>query len=238
MYRWGSEWWNKMKDVIAELKNSVKDAKGVVFDLDNTLVNTNYSYICDVVKRTLNELNMNFSEEFAEGFWYGSDRSAFIEANLKIDPKRFWVAFYKQDNIRERMKHTTVFDDIDFVDDLRKAGYKTGIVTSSPSRVGSKELELIGKWKFNSIVYANVEDGVKPKPHPEGLERCLKEMGCEGPKVIGIGDGPADIKMYKTVGVIPILVDRKTHNLTCNAEAKIIVSGLLSVGYLLGLEGY
>jgi len=48
------------------------------------------------------------------------------------------------------------------------------------------------------------EDVTNRKPHPEGLERAMREAGCDAAACCFVGDTPEDIRMGKTAGVFTI----------------------------------
>ncbi len=58
--------------------------------------------------------------------------------------------------------------------EVRKRGLKTGIVTGSPSHIAEMEVGLVGKELFDAVVIARKFEGVKEKPHPDGLESASK----------------------------------------------------------------
>ena len=81
-----------------------------------------------------------------------------------------------------------MYDDVDFIQDLRKKGYKTGIVTGAPIHIASLEINMLGKHNFDAIVIADNVNWIKPKPHPHGLHECLTLLKSKEEEAVYIGN--------------------------------------------------
>lgn len=89
---------------------------------------------------------------------------------------------------------------VDVVITLRKAGCRTGLVTSK-NRYGAKlGLRLAGlDSTFELLVCA--DDVERPKPHPEPVIRALVELGAEAGRTLFVGDSVHDMESGRAAGV-------------------------------------
>ncbi len=188
--------------------------KAIIFDLDGTLVHTVSEYRYAVVKKTLKELGVSsFSKKNTDKFWFGGNRNKTIREIFKVEPEVFWKVFHKHDTIEEREKHTKAYEDVDFIKELKKEGYKTGIVTGSIESIALMEIKMVGKESFDAIIITQISNGVEPKPHPSGLERCINMLGVKKDEVIYVGNSDEDIIAAKNAGVLDVLIDRNEYEI-------------------------
>lgn len=83
--------------------------------------------------------------------------------------------------------------------DLKKAGYKTGLVTSKSLAPTKITLERYGMYSwFDVIVTAN--DTVKHKPFPEPLMLAAEKIGVASAYSLFIGDSVHDIRCAHAAG--------------------------------------
>jgi len=210
----------------------------ILFDMDNNLVDMNMNYMYKVLKGTFKAVEKEFDYNLADEFWFNSNRSTFASRNLGVSDKRFFKEFGKRDKPQARCKNTKPFYDIDFIDDLRAEGYKTGIVTSAPEYIGEPVVRKIGENRFDVVVYANAMHGIKHKPDPQGLEIALEKLDSKPKNSAYVGDTPGDMLAAKAAKVYPIFTDRKTHFLKHDVDVPLKVSGFYPIGHFLGMKGY
>ena len=87
--------------------------------------------------------------------------------------------------------------------DLRRKGYRLGIVSSgSESRV-CREIEQSALAGIFETVICN-EHVVHKKPHPEGLEIALQRLKSSPRESAYVGDAPEDIQMGKRAHVLTV----------------------------------
>jgi HAD superfamily hydrolase (TIGR01549 family) len=87
------------------------------------------------------------------------------------------------------------------VEQCRAGGMQLGIVTGANRDRIRREFERLG-LAFGAIVCH--EDVVNRKPHPEGIERALADLGARAGDCCFVGDAPEDIEMGKRAGVFTI----------------------------------
>lgn len=207
--------------------------KALISDLDGTLVRHKPEYIKSTVENTLSELGLpydkKFLEYFAPKFWYGSDRNKIIEEELRTERMKFWNVFWKHDNAKERAKHTEVYDDVSALIDLRRKGFKLGIVTGALTEVANAEISKI-KLKFNdfgfdSIVSNNPHEEIKQKPEPDTLLICLKRLGVKNDEAVYVGDLPEDVDAAIRAQVKPVVILREPiRSVNYDSSVKVISS--------------
>lgn len=96
------------------------------------------------------------------------------------------------------------------LDELKLAGKKTALITSSPRRNVLKLLDKYEIHHFFDIVIAH-EDTEEHKPHPAPLEKALSELGGTKEQAVMIGDSDKDIGAGKNAGVDSILFYPEDH---------------------------
>jgi HAD superfamily hydrolase (TIGR01509 family) len=75
----------------------------------------------------------------------------------------------------------------------------------APNALVCKELDYLGVSKYFSHVVTAL-DTAKPKPHPEGLELCVKNLGVKLSDWIIAGDSVNDVRMGKAAGIGTVAV--------------------------------
>jgi len=188
--------------------------KAAIFDLDGTLVHTmpEYRYLV-VGEQTLKELGVTASEEDIDKFWFEARRDEIIRGLFGLDPEVFWKTYRKYDKAELRKKYTRLYNDVDFIQELRKKGCLTGIVTGAPIHIVSLETAMLGEENFNAIVIAQNSQGIIPKPHPHGLIECLNLLGIRNDEAIYVGNANEDIETARNARVFDVLLDRREYRL-------------------------
>ena len=208
--------------------------EAVIFDLDGTLVCTEAAYRYETVGRVLKEFNKESSKDIINRFWFETRRDEIIKKHFKEEPEAFWKVFHQHDLPEIREKFTKVYNDIDFIQELRKNGFKTAVVTGAPLKIASFEIGMIGEKNFDAIVIANSKNGIKPKPHPHGIQECLNLLGIPENKAIFVGNSDEDVMSAKNAKVFDVFIDRKEHQFP-EITPSLTISSLYELRQLLGL---
>ncbi len=201
--------------------------KSFIFDLDGTLVHTTPEYRYMVVGNTLETFNIKSTKKDIDDFWFLSekDRIKIIKDIWKLDPEeQFWPAFREYDALDLRKKHTWVYDDVGILSLLNKNGLRTGIVTSAPTHIIKLELSLLDH-EFGSVVRAKLADGVKQKPDPEGLIKCMDDLGVNSSNTLYIGNSKEDMEMARNAQVYGVFVERREYDFG-EIEADLTITSL------------
>lgn len=186
--------------------------KGIMFDLDGTLVDTHPDYIQGVITGVTRRLNLSLPESFARKFWYEGNRDELIANNFKINPDIFWAEFRKADNPVARARHTTPYADcLEYLPTLKSRGLKIALLTAATPQICELEAS-----EFLSYVDHKVHTGhgnVACKPDPACIHHCLELLGIKNDQAIMVGNGYEDIQVAKAAGVFDVLVNRGRHTL-------------------------
>jgi HAD superfamily hydrolase (TIGR01549 family) len=184
----------------------------VIFDLDGTLIHTKPEYRYNLVGKVLKQFGSSAEKEDIDLFWFETDRNDIIINRFKRIPETFWEEYIKLDTPAFRKPYVKIYDDILYILDLKNKNYKTGIVTGAPKIIADFEIDLIGRYFFDSIIVARSANGFKPKPDPECLLTCIRNCGIEKEKVIYVGNGEEDILTARNADVKSVYIDRNEHN--------------------------
>ena len=183
-------------------------AKAVLFDLDGTLIDSVGAYL-EVAQIAAQAHGLEVTEQhvrhaLATGthFWKSvvpkdRDNADAIVKALSAHAMREWPRVLRE--------HGKAFEGIDrTLDALRQLGIRLGIVSGARPEV----LDLLRKDgvldRFDSIVLGT--DVSRRKPDPEGIVKCLKELGVAPDAAVYVGDTPVDIQASRAAGVRAVAV--------------------------------
>jgi beta-phosphoglucomutase len=86
----------------------------------------------------------------------------------------------------------------EFVQRLRQAGYRTGMVTGSSRKSVNRVLTPALEKSFDVVITA--DDVVHPKPHPQPFLLAASALGIEGAKCLVIENAPFGIRSAREAG--------------------------------------
>jgi 2-phosphoglycolate phosphatase len=89
--------------------------------------------------------------------------------------------------------------------ELRRRGYRLAVASNKPARFGEPILERLGMRGFLDAVEGPDTAG-STKPHPAMIERCLREMGVASSETIYVGDMVLDVETGERAGIDVVLV--------------------------------
>lgn len=201
--------------------------RSVIFDLDGTLVHTRPEYRYLVVGKTLDKLNISADRKAIDQFWFNADRDNLIRKLFNTEPEKFWNVFKEFDQTELRKKFTEKYNDSDVIKQLKSENLKIGIVTGTTQEIADMEIELLGKNLIDAVIIAQLSRGVKQKPHPQGIEECLRELSVTNNEAIFVGNSDEDILTAKNAGVVDVLIDRKEHAL--KIKPSFIINSLFEI---------
>jgi pyrophosphatase PpaX len=172
----------------------------VLFDLDGTLINTNDL----IISSFLNTLNHYYPNQYKE-----IDVLPFMGPPLEesfggLNPEKVdeMCAHYRAYNHEHHDELVTEFEGVyETVETLYKQGYKLAIVSTKVRDVVLKGLDLMKLRPFFEVVIT-LDEVENAKPHPEPIEKALKELGASPQEAIMVGDNHHDILAGKNAGVL------------------------------------
>jgi phosphoglycolate phosphatase len=178
-------------------------AKAVLFDLDGTLIDSVGAYleVARIAARAhgleVTESHVRHSLATGSNFWKGvvpADRrdGEAVMKDLSAHAVREWPRVLRE--------HGRVFEGLaQTLDAMRRMGIRLGIVSGARPEV----LELLrGDGvldRFDSILLG--ADVSRRKPDPEGIVKCLRELGVAPDAAVYVGDTPVDIQASRAAGV-------------------------------------
>ncbi|MFB6135477.1 MAG: HAD family hydrolase [Halobacteriaceae archaeon] len=179
-----------------------------LFDLDGTLVDTEWAYKRELFDWVGTRLGRSFDDRQVELLWHGlgGDRDDLL-AEWGVEPGEFWAVFDGLDDPRARAEATFLYDDARGVADVAAP---VGIVTHCPEPATERVLDALGvrDW-FDTVVCCTDDLGWKPDPAP--VEAAVADLGLDpGGRDRGVlaGDGAGDVGAAYNAGLDAVHVER------------------------------
>ncbi len=176
-----------------------------LFDLDSTLVKTEWSYILAILRQVIKNCGGRVFPEvdMLEAFWVGNGipRDDFIKSALKIKPTDFWREYHHLDLPESRLTRTSVISGVENnLNLLNDNGKLLGIVTAAYPALAQAEAGLINVT-FDSVLSVSMHPELRPKPAPDGLLWSMEQLGCSQDETIYVGDSAEDYAFAMAAGV-------------------------------------
>ena len=173
----------------------------VFFDLDGTLIDS-IRLILDSYHHTLaaHALPPKSDAHWLAGigtplrvqFRHWSDDPIQLEA---------MIATYREYNLAHHDTMVTAYPDVvDMVLAIRRAGLRTGLVTSKNRSGALRGLRLVGLEDAMELI-VGADEVENPKPHPEPIEVALRGLGALAEQTIYVGDSIHDMVSGRAAGV-------------------------------------
>ena len=205
----------------------------VLFDWDGTLFDSASTGLA-AFQNTFRELGVNFTLEFYEAYyspnWYTMYEALNIPRDLWKIADDLWLQHYGEQPGRlvEGGRETIL--------ELRRRGYRLGIVTSGSRPRVTREIEALRLESIFEVLVTN-ENTVNKKPHPEGLERAMHLLNATSQSCSYVGDAPEDIQMGRNAQVLTVAVPSAYPSSSRLAAANPDISLNSISDLLLHLEG-
>lgn len=169
----------------------------ILLDWDGTLLDSAQpSFVA--FHKALADLGISVTRDYYEQIyspnWYNMYEALKLPREKWQEADNLWLLHYGEDTPELVESATYVLNR------LRQRGFSLGIVTSgSRSRV-LREIEAIGFTETFGAVVCN-EDVSNKKPHPEGLEKAMRQMGKRPEACCYVGDSADDVEMGKRADI-------------------------------------
>jgi HAD superfamily hydrolase (TIGR01549 family) len=194
--------------------------KAIIFDLDGTLVGVEKEFRRNLIRKVLDDFNKKVPGHELDELWFMHSRSEMVK-KWGIDVDVFWDAFKKNDSVKTRIKHTYVYDDIDYLNSLKEKGIKLALLTGARHEIAHAEVDLLNRSVFEFVLIADPNGDVPSKPHPLGVEKCLEKLGIDKKNAIYVGNSDEDLLTAKNAGMFLVLIDRNEHKHDLLPDMKI-----------------
>jgi len=182
------------------MSTNLKKVTTLVFDWDGTLVDSARLGL-EAFQKTFDDLDLPFPLDVYEATyspnWYATYAALGVpESQWKYADSR-WLSHYGEQcaPLLPNVAATLL--------ELQKRGYRLGVVSSgSETRVCREMVESQLSDLFAAVICnEHIEN---KKPHPEGLEKALRQMGSANSETAYVGDAPEDIQMGQHAGVYTV----------------------------------
>jgi len=119
------------------------------------------------------------------------------------DPERMelLIATYREYNIRNHDTMVSAYPGVvDMVRAVRRAGKRTGLVTSKNRMGALRGLRRVGLEEDIDVIVA-ADDVTNPKPDPEPIQLALTRLGESPELAIYVGDSVHDMEAGRAAGI-------------------------------------
>ena len=181
-------------------KSRTASINTLLFDWDGTLFDSAVAGFV-AFEKTFNDLGVSFSSAFyAANYspnWYSMYEALSLPSDSWSKADELWLHHYGEQppSLVEGARETIL--------EIKKRGYRMGVVTSGTQRRVTREMNELGLDDVFALVLCN-EHVTNKKPHPEGLETAMATLKSSNESCCYVGDAPEDIEMGKTAGIFTI----------------------------------
>lgn len=178
----------------------------ILFDFDGTLMNTN-ELILGSWQHTFKTITGKEGEPEAIHRTFGETLAKSMGEFFPDFPLEEGIEIYRGYQVGRFADCISPFPGmVELVQELKKRGYKTAVVTS---RLRPTTMEGLEKFQLDRIFDAIVtmEDCTKHKPDPEPALIALEKLGVKPEEAMMIGDSKFDIGCANNAGVASVLVN-------------------------------
>lgn len=181
--------------------------RGVIFDLDGTLLNT-LGDITDCVNMTAEIYGIEAADEKTVMMRVGNGSRVLIKRSLSgiDDDKVIDEALNKYKELYQLhfMDKTRPYDGIEkLITELSQYGLKIGVNTN---KFDGMAKDLVKKHfpEIDVSLVSGQRTGIKDKPAPDAAEMIIQLMGLKKKEVIFVGDSGTDIMTGKNTGLFTV----------------------------------
>lgn len=176
--------------------------KGVLFDLDGTLIDTN--------ELTYKSFLFMFKEIFDKELpkseitkFYGKpleeSLSKFAEDDIMLNKM---ISTYRKYNKANHDSLCKVFDGVvEMLEKLKERNIKIAIVTSKKRDMAKRGLKVTNIFKYIDVIITP-EDTTKHKPEGETAMKACEILKLDPKEVLMVGDSPYDLMCGKNAGTL------------------------------------
>lgn len=175
----------------------------VIFDLDGTLLNT-LDDLTDAVNfaMTANGFPTHSAEKVKS--FVGNGIKMLIKRSVPKDCSEEMIEKCFSDFCKFYEKHmndkTKAYDGIsDLLTELKKAGFKTAVVTNKADFAA----QTLCKKIFGELITLTVgaDENTRHKPYPDGTLKALELLDSSADKAYFVGDSDVDVKTAQNAGI-------------------------------------
>ena len=173
--------------------------KGVLFDLDGTLVNTT-PLILESFRHTFKLFGMPVPSDSELVAGFGLPMRTAVTAYM---PEEIADEFCDAYRAYQRTRHDELIEGIDGVGEtlsaLKRSGIKMAVVTSKKRPAAIRDLGCYNLVKYFDTIIA-CDDCAENKPLPGPSLMALERLGLNGADCLAVGDSPYDLQSARAAG--------------------------------------
>ena len=175
----------------------------VVFDLDGTLIDSKLD-LARAVNATREAAGLGPLVDEIVFSYVGNGapvliRKALGEGYSEEEYQRaleYFLSYYRD----HMLDHTVLYPGVrEALDRMRAARLRLAILTNKPVRFSRELVQGLGVGGHFAGVYGGNSFETK-KPHPEGLERIMRELGGRPETTLVVGDSAVDVRTARNAG--------------------------------------
>jgi phosphoglycolate phosphatase len=183
--------------------------KGVIFDLDGTLLDT-LDDITIAGNSVLAKLGIEgISKDLYRSFVGEGTAELFRKIlgyrnSLDEDKVKLCVKLMREEYPKVYLNNTKPYDGIvELLDYLQNKGIKMAVLSNKNHEFTQRLVsQLLGKWNFIEVL--GVKNDEDRKPNPKLAIEISRKMSLEPEEICFIGDSPTDIETAKNAGMLSI----------------------------------
>ena len=178
--------------------------KGILFDLDGTLVDTAPDFILSLNNILLKHKYPRLDDQLIRSHVSdGSKKLTTLGFGINEDDPDFnmlrieFLAEYK----KNLLKNSFLFDGVShLIKFLNNQKVQFGIVTNKPREYAEPLIDNFDALKRSRVLVCS-DDIKESKPSPIGIEKALKELNIKNTECLYVGDHPVDMLAGKNAGL-------------------------------------
>lgn len=177
----------------------MNEIKAVLFDLDGTLLDTGEL----ILKSFQHVYKVFFNQPITMKDVYQHFGKPLLPVLKELSPENY------QEVLRAYREYSSKYHDQlvkpfphakQVLQELRKAGILTGIVTSKVKNTAIRGLKVCSLDSYFDVIVA-VEDTERHKPEPEPVLKALEVLSVAPQHALMVGDSPYDLQCGRKAGV-------------------------------------
>jgi phosphoglycolate phosphatase len=182
--------------------------KGVLFDLDGTLLDT-LADLSDAMNRVLGQMGVptHSTEEYRS--LVGNGALMLVRRALPQDPRddalvHSCLDAFLQEYGRNSIVRTRPYEGIpEMLDALTERGFLLAILSNKPHEITKRCVsELLSQWTFDAVI--GQREDVPLKPDPTAALRISKQLQVAPAEFVYLGDSGVDMETARAAGMFPV----------------------------------
>jgi pyrophosphatase PpaX len=173
--------------------------KGVLFDLDGTLLDTSNL----IIKSFQHTIKVHYDKEVDVAVVRAYFGKPLKDAMEYLGPEKVddLISTYREYNLLHHDELAQIFSGVvEVIQKLYDNGVKMAIVTSKTRATALRGLKLFDLDKYFAAIIG-CEDCERHKPHPEPVSRAIEDLQLAASECLMVGDSPFDIVSANQAGV-------------------------------------